>query len=97
MGSKSVLRRLVAVSSAKAAGFGVPSVGAPDTIRMCDLCLRRASVHAHNHGTTHLIDRKNGCCKPPGQPRHSVPPYSALRCLVKPRHGSFMTSTADRT
>src|ERR1700704_216131 len=32
----------------------------------------------------------------PGQPRHSVPPYPALRCLAKLRYGSFMTSTADR-
>jgi hypothetical protein len=24
-----------------------------------------------------------------------LPPYSALRCLAKPRYGSFMTSTAD--
>jgi len=40
-------------------------IGAPDTIRTCDLCLRRANVHAPNPGTTHLINRKNGCCKPP--------------------------------
>src|SRR5882757_7220645 len=30
-----------------------------------------------------------GCCKPPGQPRHSVPPYSVLRCLAKPGYGLF--------
>jgi hypothetical protein len=83
----------------KSAVFGGDSVfrsGAPDTIRTCDLCLRRASVHAPNPRTTHLINRKNGCCKPPGNDAHSVPPYSALRCLAKPRYGSFMTSTADR-
>src|SRR6267378_830733 len=28
------------------------------------------------------------------QPRHSPPSYPALRCLAKPRYGSFMTSTA---
>ena len=48
-GSKSeLLRTLVAASSAKAAGFGVPSSyrgGAPDTIRTCDLCLRRATLY----------------------------------------------------
>jgi len=41
MGSKSVLlRTLVAASSAKTAGFGVPSSVPPDTIRTCDLCLQ---------------------------------------------------------
>jgi len=54
--------------------------GAPDTIRTCDLCLRRANAHAPNPGRTHLINPKNGMLQAPGQPRPSVPPYSALRC-----------------
>jgi hypothetical protein len=48
MGSKSeLLRALVAASSAKTEGFGVPSSvrsGAPDTIRTCDLCLRSSNA-----------------------------------------------------
>jgi hypothetical protein len=50
VGSKSVLlRTLAAVSSAKMAGFGVPSSvrsGAPDTIRTCGLHLRRVALYA---------------------------------------------------
>src|ERR1700730_696887 len=76
-------------------GSGVRiSSGAPGTIRTCDLCLRRANVHAPNPGTTHLINSQEWGVASPGQPRHSVPPYSALRCLAKPRYGSFTTSTA---
>jgi glc operon protein GlcG len=43
----------------------------------------------------HLINRKNGVLRAPGQARQSVPPYFALSCLAKPRYGSFMTSTSD--
>jgi hypothetical protein len=85
--------RLVRRSAACATKADLGVVGAPDTIRTCDLCLRRANVYAPIPGTTHLINRKNGVLQAPGQPRHSVPPYSALRCLAKLRYGSFMTST----
>jgi hypothetical protein len=40
------------------------------TIQTCDLCLRRANVHAPNPGTTHLINRKNGVLQAARQPRH---------------------------
>ena len=49
MGAKSViLRARVAASSAKIAGLECPVLcrsGAPDTIRTCDLCLRRATLY----------------------------------------------------
>ena len=51
-----------------------------------DLRLRRANARASNPGTTHLINRKNGCCKPAGNHAtacHLTPRYVALRNRAK--------------
>src|SRR3981189_1384174 len=52
-------------------------VGAPDTIRTCDLCLRRANAHGPNPEATHLINRKNGVLQAGND---------ATACLLTPRY-----------
>jgi transposase len=47
-----------------------------------------------------ILDRYNSCgleglTDRSRRPHRCVPPYSSLRCLAKPRYGSFMTSTPD--
>ncbi len=40
-------------------------IGAPDTIRTCDLCLRRANAHAPIPEQRIYSFARMGCCKPP--------------------------------
>jgi len=63
-------------------------IGAPDTIRTCETFAfggQRPTPPIPEQGIYSFA--RMGCCKPPAT--------TPLRCLAKPRYGSFMTSTAD--